>query len=118
MLANFQRGRFGLGLLTLRVTVGISVILLGSAEMSSGSVNILSLAAIVLAILITVGLFTSLSSAIVALLICALCLVSHPDPIISVTIAALCVSLSMTGAGAYSFDGLLRGRRRIFVPEP
>ena len=117
MLATFPRGLSGAGLLTLRVTVAIAVIIVGSIQLASGPFSVISLGAIVLAILITIGLFTSHSSATVAVLIVALFFAFHSGLIIKTVLAALCVSISLTGAGAYSIDGLSHGRRRIILPK-
>jgi hypothetical protein len=119
MMLNFPRGRSGLGLLILRVSAAMIIIVLESDQQSMGGASsILSFAAIVLAILMAIGLFTSVSSATSALLVVTLFFVSHSELITRTTIAALSVSLSLMGGGAYSIDGLIHGRRRIFVPKP
>ena len=118
MPSSFPRGVLGLGLLTLRVTVAIAVIILGSRQLASGPFSVISLAAIVLAMLVTVGLFTSGSSAILGFLMLFLCFLSHTGFLIMTILAALCASLSMTGAGAYSIDGLLHGKQRIILLKP
>jgi uncharacterized membrane protein YphA (DoxX/SURF4 family) len=117
MLLNFSRGRSGLGLVMLRVTVAGVIIAFESNQSMGGPSSILSFAAIAVAILIALGFFTSLSSAIVALLVVTSLFVSHSGRMANLIIAALCVSLSMLGGGAYSIDGLLHGRRRIIVPK-
>ena len=83
-----------------------------------GTFTLLSLTAMILAILIALGLFTSLSSAIVSFLVLAVCVVSHSELMLGITIAALTISLSLMGGGAYSIDGLIYGRRRVFLPKP
>jgi|GEM_PF-1924032 uncharacterized membrane protein YphA (DoxX/SURF4 family) len=117
MLLNFPRGRSGIGLLIFRVTAAGAIIAFESNQLTGGPIGILSFASIVLAILIALGLFTSLSSAIVAFLLVVSFFFSRVEPAISTTIVALSVSLSMMGAGAYSIDGLFHGRRRIIVPK-
>ena len=118
MLLNFPRGRSGIGLLILRVTAAWGIIAFESSQLTGGFIGILSFASILLAILIALGLFTSLTSAIVALLLTILSFITHAELAISTTIVALSISLSMMGAGAYSIDGLIHGRRRIIVPKP
>ena len=118
-MLNFPRGRSGLGLLILRVSAGVLIIALESGQQSMGGASgIISFAALVFAILMALGLFTSFSSATVALLVVRLFFVSHSELMTRTTIAALSVSLSLMGGGAYSIDGLIHGRRRIFVPKP
>ena len=104
MLLNFPRGRSGLGLLILRITAAGAIVAFESTQLIRGPSGILSLATIASAILMALGLFTSLSSAIAALLIVALFFVLHSDLMIRTTIAALSVGLSMMGGGAYSID--------------
>jgi hypothetical protein len=71
----------------------------------------------IVALFIVLGLFTVISSGIAALLTVILFWFLRDSPILVVaTSAALCVSLSMLGAGAYSLDALLFGRRRV-IPE-
>jgi hypothetical protein len=119
MMLNFPRGRSGLGLLILRVSAAVIIIVLESDQQSmGGAASFLSFAAIVFAILMALGLFTSVSSATVALLVVTLFFVSHSELMTRTTIAALSASLSLMGGGAYSVDGLIHGRRRIFVPRP
>jgi len=64
------------------------------------------------------GLFTAISSVMAALLTVILFLFLRDTPLLVVaTSASLCVSLSMLGAGAYSLDALLFGRRRVIFPN-
>jgi hypothetical protein len=119
MMLNFPRGRLGLGLLVLRVSAAVTIIALESNQQSMGGASsVISFFAMVFAILMALGLFTSFSSATVALLVSTLFLVSHSELVTKTMIAALSISLSLMGGGAYSIDGITHGQRRIFVPKP
>lgn len=114
---SFPRGRSGLGLLIVRATVAAVILIIASAHLVNGAFGALSVLLMGLAILIGLGLFTSLVSMLAAVLILALTLVSHSEPILGTTLAALSAAVALMGGGAYSIDGLLHGRRRIILPK-
>ncbi len=117
MNLSFPRGRSGLGLVILRGTIAAVILIIESAHLVSGWLGALSFLVMGLAILIGLGLLTSLVSALAAVLILALTLVSQSEPLLGATLAALSAAVALMGGGAYSIDGLLHGRRRITLPK-
>jgi hypothetical protein len=116
MLLNFSHSRTGLGLLILRGTAAVGL-LIESLYRTTGRLSSLSVVIMVLAILIGLGYFTSVSAALAGSLIVALIFVSRSEPITSSGLAALCAAVALLRAGAYSVDGLFHGRRRITMPK-
>jgi hypothetical protein len=118
MLA-FARGRPGLGLLLQRNTTALVVFTMIAQQFLVHGIGLVSFLLAVVALFMVLGLFTAVSSGIAALLTVVLFLFFRDIPILVVTASVLlCVSLSMLGAGAYSLDALLFGRRRVIFPNP
>jgi hypothetical protein len=118
MLLNFPRGRMGLGLLILRCTVAVVILITESLQLTTGQQTTLSLVLMGLAILIGLGLFTVGSSAIASALIAVFMFASHSELTSNSTVAILCAAVTLMGGGAYSIDEVLHGRRRITLPKP
>jgi len=117
MLA-FARGRPGLGLLMQRITAGSLIFTMITHQFWARGIGLASFLLAVLALFMVLGLFTAISSVMAALLTVILFLFLRDTPLLVVaTSASLCVSLSMLGAGAYSLDALLFGRRRVIFPN-
>ena len=117
MLLNVSRGRTGLGLLILRCTVAIVVLIIGNLHLMTGRQTAPSVMLMGLAILIGLGLFTSISSALTGIIIVTLMLTSLSELTVNCTLAMLCIAVTLMGAGAYSIDGVLHGARRITLPK-
>ncbi len=117
MLLSFPRGRSGLGIIVLRITIAAVIPIVESTQLLIGLSSALSVAVMGLAIFVGVGLFTSASSALAAIFIGGLVFMSHSDVVIHLTLAAICTALTLMGGGAYSIDGLLHGQRRIKFPK-
>ena len=108
----------GLGLLILRCTVAVVILIAESLQLTTGQHTAISVVLVGLAILIGLGLFTVGSSAVVGALIVAFMFVSHSELTMKCTVAILCAAVTLMGGGAYSIDGVLHGRRRITLPKP
>jgi hypothetical protein len=119
MLLNFSRGRTGLGLLILRCTVAVVVLVIGGLHLTTGRQTEPSVVVVLmgLAILIGLGLFTSVSSALAGILIVILMFASQAELTINSALAMLCLAITLMGGGAYSIDGLLHGGRKITLPK-
>jgi hypothetical protein len=106
-----------MGLLILRCTIAVVLLIPENLHATPGRLNPLSIAIMGLAILLGLGLFTSVSSAFAGILIVILMFMSHSVLTINTILAMLCAAVTLMGGGAYSIDGLLHGRRRITLPK-
>jgi uncharacterized membrane protein YphA (DoxX/SURF4 family) len=113
---SFPRGRAGCGLLLLRVTLAALVMMITCHELFSSHAGLLSFVTAALALFIAIGLFTPVSSSMVGVLMVILHFLFHDVTALTLgTIVSLLISLSLTGAGAYSLDAIMFGRRRITI---
>jgi uncharacterized membrane protein YphA (DoxX/SURF4 family) len=69
---------------------------------------------IIVAVLIAMGLFTPIATGSAALISLGSIQLSS-DPSVSVFMAAILVAVALLGAGAYSVDARLYGRRRLVI---
>jgi hypothetical protein len=117
MLA-FARGRPGFGLLMHRIIAALLIFTMITHQFLARGVGLGAFLLSIVALFIVLGPFTVISSGIAALLTVILFWFLRDSPILVVaTSATLCVSFSMLGAGAYSLDALLFGRRRVIFPN-
>ena len=118
LFSTFPAGAPGAGLLLFRLALAIAL-LTDVPQLFAADLQTYTLAAcITLAGLLALGLLTPLAAVAGAgvAVACALtCL--HPDLTRDLTQAALMLSLALIGAGAYSIDARLYGRRHIIVPR-
>lgn len=78
----------------------------------------LSVAVGVLAIFVTLGLFTLAASSLASVLTMILFVLVHNETLtVSAATSCLCIVLALVGAGAYSVDAQLFGQRRIVWPK-
>lgn len=116
LLSTFPNRGAGLALVILRFAVAIALVT-GGRLCHGPEVEVLVALSRVAAVLIVVGWFTPLAagSAVVASLgIFWFC----RDPEVSALIIAILVAVGLLGAGAYSVDARLYGRRRLVVGRP
>jgi putative oxidoreductase len=112
----------GLGLLLLRLNLGLRVIYIETLNLSGKPPEPTGLAqsliALVGGILLLAGLWTPIIGTFLALdevWIALSVLLSHPaDIVIPVFLAVLSTSVAMLGPGAWSIDARLFGRRRVY----
>jgi uncharacterized membrane protein YphA (DoxX/SURF4 family) len=95
----------------------VTILIFECTHLRNGNSTPVSVAAMGLAILVGVGLFTSISSAAVAVCLAILTLKAQSDFLIRGALAALCTAVAFLGSGSYSIDGLLRRRRTIVLPK-
>jgi uncharacterized membrane protein (DUF441 family) len=103
----------GWGLLVLRLAVAIALVTRVWLCPDLGATVLMALSAIA-AFLITVGLFTPIVSGSAALLSLGFIQLSR-EPYMSALVIAILVALALLGAGAYSLDARLYGRRRLII---
>lgn len=113
--SSFPRRGAGAGLLILRVAVGLQLMI----ESGCGGVTPwwLALLELVLALALAVGVLTPVA-ALLSAGVYAACLLHADWPhAATLMIAAMtAIALVLLGAGAYSVDARLFGRRRLVLP--
>ena len=104
----------GVGLAVLRVSVGILLLVhgKGGAPLHHESVATVALCAICLGL--SVGIFARIMSGMaIAGQVSCLLLIPATRSVDGFLIVPLCFAIALLGAGAYSFDGILFGRRKV-----
>jgi|SRR5215470_10880074 len=121
LFSMFPEGGPGVALLLLRVSVAVILVVSAVNHLSNFS-HLLVAAAVLVAVLLVIGLFTPVSSWIACAFGLANLLVGdHPDHhlvFVAATSILNAVALALLGPGAYSLDAKLFGRRVMVVPPP
>lgn len=113
---EYPRSLGGVALLLLRVSVGILLFWCVHAGRPNVTPSLLTIAALVICVGLILGILTSFLGA-VALIggVILLCMAPTYLSLVSVATLLLSGAIALLGAGAYSLDGILFGRRRIIV---
>jgi putative oxidoreductase len=116
LFSTFAHGAPGLGLLLLRLTVGIALVSHAVPSLRSDPAvapTVLNALAGVVGILLLVGLWTPVAGTILAIL-ASLSVFMHPaDPWNCIFLGTLGAVLALVGPGAWSVDAYLFGWKRI-----
>lgn len=116
LFSNFAHGAPGLGLLLLRLAVGIALASHAVMALRSGppvGPTVLNVLAGVVGIVLLVGLWTPVAGTILAIL-AGLSAVMHPaDPWTCIFLGTLGAALALVGPGAWSVDAYLFEWKRI-----
>ena len=116
LLGTFPNRGAGLALLILRVAVAAALIT--SPRLCPGpETEVLSALTRLAAVLIVVGWYTPFAAASAAVLSLSALWVCH-QPGVNVLMIAILIAIGLLGAGAYSVDARLYGRRRLVVGRP
>ncbi len=106
----------GLALLILRLAVAAALVS-GPRLCPGPETEVLSALSRIAAVLILVGWYTPVASVSAALVsLCAFWVCRAPG--VNALMIAILVSIALLGAGAYSVDARLYGRRRLVVARP
>jgi putative oxidoreductase len=121
LFSTFARGWPGVGLLLLRLVVGIALIGRAIEKLNSGpSLQIIAVCAVAigLALLLLAGLWAPVAGTLVAAL--ELCTIPWELGTLSTHIfmAAMAAALALVGPGFWSLDRRLYGWKRIDPPTP
>jgi putative oxidoreductase len=116
LFSTFAHGSPGLGLLLLRLAVGVALASHAVTALPSGppvGPTVLNVLAGVVGILLLLGLWTPVAGTLLAV-VASLSAVMHPsDPWNGIFLGTLGAALALVGPGAWSVDAYLFGWRRI-----
>ena len=115
LLGTFPNRSAGLALLILRLAVATALV--SSARLCPGTeTEVLLALSRIAAVLIVVGWYTPLAAgSAVVVSLCTFWVCREPG--INLLLIAILIALGLLGAGAYSVDARLYGRRRLVVPR-
>jgi uncharacterized membrane protein YphA (DoxX/SURF4 family) len=113
LFITFPDGAPGIGLLLLRLAVGASLATFGCGASPYGLIILIGL--IVIAAALVIGFMTRAAAVLVATLhlLCALW-TGFSGGMVELTFVAQALALALLGAGNYSLDSRLFGRRLVF----
>lgn len=130
LYSTFPNGLSGLSLLLLRVALGVTLIIQGSAyfmELQGLHAASLGIAVVMLAggIALVIGFITPLASAAAFFTSAGIALSWLPSPgsnlfrgsLLSIDAIAIALSAIFLGPGAFSIDARLFGRRKVIIPR-
>ena len=121
LFSTFARGWPGIGLVVLRVVLGIALIWRGVGRLSgdpSTHMTVLSVLGIGAALLLLMGLWTPVAATLVAAVqVWKICW-KFGDPWIYILLGTIAVAVAMLGPGFWSVDARLYGWKRIDLPNP
>jgi putative oxidoreductase len=120
LFSTFPGGLPGAGLLLLRLSAAVPMIVCGVAEISASPQSVsllLTDAALVSGVMILVGLWTPVAALVATFLQLWIVFSRTGFNGTPILLASLAASLVMLGPGAWSIDARIFGRRRIIFPD-
>jgi hypothetical protein len=110
----YLHGGAGVGLAILRVSVGLLLLVHGKGGMLLNHESAGTLALFAICLGLWVGIFTRILGGIaIAGQVAYLLFIPASRNFDGVLLLPLCVAITLLGAGAYSFDGLFFGQRKV-----
>ena len=129
LYSTFPGGRPGIGLLLLRVAVGLAaaaagVLYFSGPSRSSSEEWILGAVLVIGGVLLAAGFLTPLAGLLIGICFVGIALSWFPAPawvvhdvkLVATGMIISAVALALLGPGAFSLDGRLFGRREIVIP--
>jgi putative oxidoreductase len=116
LFSTFAHGAPGLGLLLLRLAVGIALVshaVMALRSDATGGSTVLNPLAGVVGILLLVGLWTPVAGTLLVILAFLSAVMHPPDPWNCIFLGTLGAALALVGPGAWSVDAYLFGWKRI-----
>ncbi len=118
LFATFPDGQPGAALLILRLSVGGILAFHGTAYWQDLPALWVTMFCSGIGILLAIGLFTPFTTMLGAAVgVVALFFCKGGDPVAGSFVLAVMAALGLLGAGAYSLDARLYGRREVVVPS-
>lgn len=118
LFITFPDGAPGIGLLLLRLAVGATLVNLGAGARLHALIILIGL--IVVALALAIGFVTRATAVLVAILqLLHILWTGFSGGIVEFAFVAQALALALLGAGNYSLDSRLFGRRLVFeLPRP
>ena len=120
LYSTFAGGWPGLGLILMRLVVGLAIVSSAGSALLSGPAIPMTLVSVLLAaaaILLIIGLFTPIVGTLVALIESCRFVTIPADRLVYLLVATFGAALAMLGPGLWSVDARLFGWKRI-EPTP
>jgi uncharacterized membrane protein YphA (DoxX/SURF4 family) len=121
LYSTFATGWPGVGLLLMRLVVGIALFARGWTTLWSSltvTTAIMTAVLVIAGLFLVVGLWTPVMGTLVTLIEIAELLVSAGDPRVYLLQGAMGAALAMLGPGSWSIDARLFGWRRLEIRDP
>jgi|SRR5215470_25501 len=126
----FPAGKPGLGLLLLRLVVGLTLVIQGTAYLNDVTNLTFTTSALIALIIsggacVLLGILTPIASLLVVLGSLGYALSWFPAPptnlfankLVIINVMAMATAILFLGPGAFSLDARLFGRREIYIPH-
>ncbi len=113
---QYPRNLVGVALLLLRLSVGLLLVFCVHTGRTNDATSLLTVFTAAICVGLCVGIMTEALSGIALISgLILLCTVPNYWSLVTVVTLLLCATTTLLGAGAYSLDGVLFGRRRIIL---
>ena len=118
LFSTFARGWPGVGLLLLRVTAGITLVVPSILVLENAPTfrtGLFQLCIAIVGLLMITGLWTPVVATVMAILELWRIILRHGDPASDILLCALALAIALLGPGAWSVDARLFGWKRIEI---
>jgi uncharacterized membrane protein YphA (DoxX/SURF4 family) len=118
LFSTFARGWPGVGLLLLRVTAGITLVVRSTLVLENTPIfgtGFFQLFIATAGLLLIAGLWTPVAAAVMVLLELWRIISRHGDPASDILLCVLALAIALLGPGAWSVDARLFGWKRIEI---